>query len=124
MKPCVGVIIKDKGKRIFNDDLGMTVKFVIHVLKPRSKRKYLSSKQRIVQNHLCGAVFEQIYRFGGKTESFLYSYEWVTTLETLKKARNAFPRIRINYTEEEMEYFRIMKELEEEKKRLTEKEAS
>lgn len=120
----MGIIIKQKKKRIKEDNSGLTIKNIIHIMAPRRKRKFLTSINRIVQNSLCGAYFERCNRFGGGSEIYCYSYEWCPSLADVRKMKNAFHRIRVNYTEEELEYFRIMKELEEEQIRLDQKEAS
>ena len=82
-----------------------------------------SSEDRLhLASEIETAYLEKEIGFAGGKEIIFYSYEWCPSLETVRKMRmhNAFEdfRIRINYTEEELEYFRIMKELKEEEERV------
>ena len=102
------------------DGIGLIIKANIAILSPRRKRKHIIEKHRLVQNSLCGAYSVRELHYRGGTEIVVWAMEWCPSLADVRKMRNTFPRIRVSYTEEELEYFRIMKELEEEKKRLNE----
>ena len=100
------------------DGIGLNAKEIINIQRPHRNRKYIIQKERLVQNPLCGSFLVRELYYKGGIEIITWSMEWVPYYKDIRKNYNPLPRIRISYTEEELEYFRIMKELEEEKKQL------
>ena len=81
-------------------------------LKYYLKRRILKF-ERITQNRLCGVYWEKKLRSKGGGEIYLLAYEWVPTKQDMQHWKNFNRnRIKLGYTQEEMEYHRIMKEWE------------
>ena len=96
-----------------------TKKPKVKKLKFYLKRRIIK-KERIVQNRLCGVFWEKELRSRGVGEIYLLGYEWVPTKKEWLwwKAFNR-SRVKLEYTQEDMEYRRIMKEWEEERKKVS-----
>ncbi len=110
-------------QRITFDGVSLKRKVINNIQRPRRRRKIIIDKQRLVQNPLSGSYLMRELHCMAGTEYVYWSMEWCPCKSDIRKYSKSLPRVRVTYTEEELEYFRIMKELEEERRR-TEKEAS
>ena len=80
-------------------------------------KRRIMKHEKITQNRLCGVYWEKELRSRGNAEIYLLAYEWVPTKQDMQRWKDFnCNRIKLEFTQEELEYHKIMKEWEAQRK--------
>lgn len=99
--------------KIFRGSNGkMIIKKIRRIKKffPTGKAKEITHLDIITENMDSGIYCERFYGNNHNKEIIHFAYELLPSKETVMKNRHRYPRIKINFSEEEMEYKKLFKE--------------